>query len=424
MFLKPTTLAFALILTTNAIHAQSNVDELTRVDPALSLSDALQIAAERSPLLASAREAANAAQGTQIQAGMRPNPNLSFLQESFKRADRTSTVLINQRIETAGKRGYRVDVATYGREASNAALDAQSATVRADVTRAFYGLLAAQRTLTVSEESASIAARSTDLVAKRVSAGKVSPVEETRARVSLASAQISLTRATTELSSARAQLVNALGGRWQGERASEAGFETLPVALPLAQLEGRLDDAPLAREALAKVHQSNARIALERARRIPDVTVSAGYKRVTTGGIPDNQAVIGISIPLPIFDTNRGAILEATHTAEKANADLDSMRLNQRQALAQRYAGYQSAVREARRLKDDVLPAARSALDAMSRGYALGKFQFLDVLDAQRTLFDTEARYIRALTDAHLAYGDLGRLVGTSLDAPSPTAQP
>ncbi|WP_323120078.1 TolC family protein [Burkholderia alba] len=423
---KPLALLLAAVFLIPPAHAQTP-DAVPPPDAAAALSDApsdapitlpdaLRIAAGNNPQLQSSRFAANATEGAFVQAGMRPNPEVSFLQESFKRQENTSTALVNQRIELGGKRGYRMDVAAYGREASLAALDAQSAAVRANVIAAFYGLLAAQKTLSVSEESTAIAQRSTDLVARRVSAGKVSPVEETKARVALAAVQIELTRASTNLSAAREKLANALGKNWPSRSASDGGFETLPGMPPLVQLQQRLEDAPLTRQAVANLRQSNARIALERARRIPDVTVSAGYKRVTTGGRADNQAVVGVSIPLPIFDTNRGAIMEATHNAAKADADLASERLEQRLALAQAYSGYESASQEARRLKGDVLPAAREALDAMSRGYALGKFQFLDVLDAQRTLFDAQTRYIRALTDAHLAYAELDRLVGTPLD--------
>ncbi|WP_163111000.1 TolC family protein, partial [Acinetobacter baumannii] len=75
------------------------------------------------------------------------------------------------------------------------------------------------------------------------------------------------------------------------------------------------DDSPLARIARAEMLRSNAAVSLERARRIPDVTISAGVKRVTTGGVPDNQAVVGVSIPIPLFNTNKGALLEATHKA-------------------------------------------------------------------------------------------------------------
>jgi cobalt-zinc-cadmium efflux system outer membrane protein len=68
-----------------------------------------------------------------------------------------------------------------------------------------------------------------------------------------------------------------------------------------------------------------------------------------------------------------------------------------------------------------VLPAARETLDAMSRGYALGKFSLLDVLDAQRTLFERQSQYVQALTDAHFAYADIGRLVGTPFAANTDT---
>jgi cobalt-zinc-cadmium efflux system outer membrane protein len=73
----------------------------------------------------------------------------------------------------------------------------------------------------------------------------------------------------------------------------------------------------------------------------------------------------------------------------------------------------------ASRLKTDVLPAAHEALNAMTRGYELGKFSLLDVLDAQRTLFQGQSQYVQALTDAHLAYADIGRLVGTTLRSPA-----
>ncbi len=423
--------SFVLLLTAAlllpAAHAQSAAPAPDAgPDTPFTLNDALRLAAARNPQLRGARAAADASQGAFVQAGMRPNPDVSYLQESFQRQENTRTALINQRIELGGKRGYRMDVAAYGREASLAAVDAQSAAVRANVTSAFFGLLAAQKTLDVSTESTAIAQRSTDLVARRVSAGKVSPVEETKARIALAAAQIELTRAATSVAAAREKLANTLGGPWPGGGASDAAFDALPAMPPLVQLQAQLDGAPSTRQALANLRQSNARIALERARRIPDVTISAGYKRVTAGGRPDNQAVVGVSIPLPIFDTNRGAIMEATHNAAKAEADLAGEQLEQRLALAQAYAGYENATQEARRLKRDVLPAARDALDAMSRGYALGKFQFLDVLDAQRTLFDAQTRYIRALTDAHLTYAELDRLVGTSLAvaAASQPAQP
>ncbi|MDN7619493.1 TolC family protein [Burkholderia cenocepacia] len=383
----------------------------------LTLSDALAVAARNNPALRGARADVDASAGALMQAGARPNPEVSFLQEGFSRAERTSTALINQTIELGGKRRVRLDVASYGREAASASLDDQGAAVRADVTAAFYGLLAAQRELQVTEESAAIAARSADLAGRRAQAGKVSPVEATKAQVAAAGVQIEVVTARGRVEVAREKLNAVMGGARDGRLAVRGDLETVPPVEPLSALVARLDGAPLARAARAEMLRSNAAVSLERARRIPDVTVSAGVKRVTTGGVPDNQAVVGVSIPIPLFNTNKGALLEATHKAERANADLDRERTRLRLELTQAYANFEAAEQEAQRLKSDILPAARLALDAMSRGYELGKFSFLDVLDAQRTLFQGQSQYVRALAGAHAARADIGRLVGTPLAA-------
>ncbi|SMG00118.1 Heavy metal RND efflux outer membrane protein, CzcC family [Burkholderia singularis] len=391
---------------------------------ALSLDDALSLAAANNPLLRSARAEADASVGTLIQAGARPNPSVSVLQEGFSARERTTTGMINQTIELGGKRRSRLDAASYGREFALASLDVRTAALRADVTSAFYGLLAAQRQQQVAEESATIAARSAELADKRARAGKVSPVEATKARVAQAGAQIELMSAQTQTAAALARLVNVTGSADVRGRTATGDLEAVPDVEPLSELLARLDDAPLTRAAKADMQRSNARIAIEQAKRIPDITVSAGFKRVVAAGSPYNQAVVGVSIPLPLFDTNRGALLEAVHLAKKADADFDSARARLRLELTQAYADYERATAQARRLKDDVLPAARQALDAMSRGYQLGKFGFLDVLDAQRTLFAEQSRYVKALADAQQARTDLDRLVGAAQPAPSrPLAQ-
>ncbi|SAL77788.1 outer membrane efflux protein [Caballeronia peredens] len=381
----------------------------------LSLTDILGLAADANPMLRGARASVNAASGAFMQAGARPNPSISLLQEGFGGTERTTTAALNQTIELGDKRRARLDVASYGREVAIATLDSSNATLRAQVIASFYGLLAAQRQLQVAEESAQIATRSADLAEKRAKAGKVSPVEATKARVAASGVQIEVVNARARVSTAAEKLVTVTGAPSIRNRTVAGDIESIPDMAAFSELAPRLDDAPLSRAARAEMLRSNAAISMERAKRIPDITVTAGMKRVVAGGLRDNQAVVGVSIPLPLFDTNKGALLEATHKAEKAEADFDTERANLRLELTQAYASYESAKQEAARLKADVLPAARQALEAMARGYELGKFSFLDVLDAQRTLFQEQSRYVQALTDAHLAIADIGRLTGTPL---------
>ncbi|MBC8427083.1 MAG: TolC family protein, partial [Deltaproteobacteria bacterium] len=49
-------------------------------------------------------------------------------------------------------------------------------------------------------------------------------------------------------------------------------------------------------------------------------------------------------------------------------------------------------------------------------GYRQGKFRYLDVLDAQRTLFDAQAKYIEALANYHEASVEVERLIGQRMD--------
>ena len=374
-------------------QAQSGLLDARSLD-ALTLNVVLGLAAQANPVLRGARADADSSAGTLMQAGARPNPDLSLLQEGFGGTERTTTALINQTVELGGKRRARLEVASYGREVALASLDGRGAALRAQVIVAFYGLLAAQRQLRVAEESAAIAARSSELADKRASAGKVSPVEATKAKVAATAVQIELANAKTRVSTAEEKLATVTASPDVRGRNVSGDIETIPSVEPLSQLIARLDDVPLSRAARAEMLRTNAAIAVERARRVPDVTFSAGMKRVITGGVRDNQAVIGVSIPLPLFDNNKGGILEAVHKAEKASADFDGEKAALQLELTQTYASYQSAAQEAQRLKSDVLPAARDALDAMSRGYELGKFDFLDVLDAQRTLFQEQSRYV------------------------------
>ena len=84
--------------------------------------------------------------------------------------------------------------------------------------------------------------------------------------------------------------------------------------------------------------------------------------------------------------------------------------------LAEAYQSLSSAYVEATTLKTDVLPGAQSAFDASREGYRQGKFDYLVLLDSQRTLFEVRARYIEALNLYHKAVADVERLIGKDLD--------
>jgi outer membrane protein, heavy metal efflux system len=83
--------------------------------------------------------------------------------------------------------------------------------------------------------------------------------------------------------------------------------------------------------------------------------------------------------------------------------------------LADAYAAMASAHDEVTALRSDVLPGSQQTFDAVSEGYRLGRFGYLDVLDAQRTLIGAGSQYLRALSDYYKAVAHVERLIGAPL---------
>jgi cobalt-zinc-cadmium efflux system outer membrane protein len=161
--------------------------------------------------------------------------------------------------------------------------------------------------------------------------------------------------------------------------------------------------------------QRGAASALQDAIRIPDPTFTAGVRRFRESG--DSAFVAGMSIPLPLFNRNQGGILESRRRLAKAERESAAAEARVRVALAETYQALSTAVSEIDALKTTVIPGAQSAFEAASEGYRQGKFGYLDVLDAQRTLFEARGQYVSALATYHKAVADLDRAIGKMPDA-------
>jgi outer membrane protein, heavy metal efflux system len=138
----------------------------------------------------------------------------------------------------------------------------------------------------------------------------------------------------------------------------------------------------------------------------------------------ESAFVLGFSLPLPLFDRNQGGILEASARLTKAELERRAAEVRVSTALADAHQSLVNAADEVSTLHDEVLPAAEQAFQATQEGYRLGKFGLLDVLDIQRTLFETRGRYLEALATYHKAVAELERLSGEEVHAVSENAPP
>jgi cobalt-zinc-cadmium efflux system outer membrane protein len=396
----------ALLLSPLVASAQPAATEQTR----LTLDRAQELAATHSPELSSARHEVDATSGGVVQASARRNPELTTTVEDFRSRTRTTTATIGIPLELGGKRSARIAAAERAHDVAAAQLANTKAKVRAQVVARFFGVMAAQERLRLANDSAKLAAKAADVVIRRVDAGKVSPVDATRAKVDAANAQLEVAEAQSEVKAAR-QTLAALWGEWPPRFGDVDGdLGGVPASASSVELMRDLEDAPSLRATRLEIDSRKALVDVERSRTIPDVVVSVGAKRDNELGL--TQAVVGISVPLPLFDHNQGAVHEASKRAEKAQDEYEAARVQLLADLSQATAQLSTAQASLAVLRDTVLPAAQQAYDASTTGFEAGKFGFLDVIDAQRSLLQARSRYLNTLVAAYQASTTIDRLLG------------
>lgn len=377
---------------------------------ALTLAEAWRQAQAHNPELAIARLELPAQEAAALQAGLRPNPELGVQLEDTRKSSRTTTVQWSQAIELGGKRDARLSVAARSREQAGAALQAKQAELRAAVGTAFHELLAAQAQVQLVESALVLARRASAMADKRLQAGKIAPLEQTKALLAEAGVRAELGQAQSDLRAAQRRLSLFWGASPLRFERAEGDAEALPALPSEAQLNAQLAEAPLLRQARLDVERRQALSASERSQRTPDLTVTLGAKRDAELG--RTQAIIGLSMPLPLLDRRQGHLLEALRREDQARESLVALSARVQAELADGLARLRLARQQAQLLRAEVLPAAQQAVDAALRGYELGKFAILDVLDAQRTLIQLQQQALRSTVDAHRAAADLDRLLG------------
>ena len=388
----------------------------------VSLRDAVSLALAQSPDLLAFDAARRAAEATLLQAGRLPNPVLDTLIEgvgSSRAADLVgpvqpeTTVQLSQLVELGGKRAARQRLAGLDRDLASWDYEAARLDVLTRVSAAFLDVLAAQQAVALADETRDVVQQVRQTVAARVAAGVVSPIEETRADVLAAAAELDADRARRTLDARRHQLATHWGGATAVFASAAGDLEVLPDLPPLEALEATLTRNPDLTRWIAEVERRQVALALARSARVPDVTVSAGYRRFTS---PDGQAfVVGATVPLPWFDRNRDGIRAAEAAVDWANHAARAAELHLVANLAEAYRALATAGDDLTTLRTRVVPGARAVFDAVQEGYQLGRFGLMDVLDAQRTLVGANSQYLQALTSYHGAVTTVERLVGQSL---------
>lgn len=400
-----------------AAAAQTSVTVAPESEPngALTLEQVLSLATSRNPEIAAAASEVRAREGRRLQAGTRPNPELSGTTENLggdkaKTGGVQSTVQVGQRLELGGDREARTAAARAARDLAGWDLESRRLDVAGRATRAFIDVLSAQRRVELADDAVLLAEEVRDTVRARVEAGKVSPIDETRAGVALATERIERDRAATDLIGARSRLAATWGSTTPRFERVAGNLDAIPPLPSIEVVAAQLERNPEVARWTTEIVERQALLRAERARAVPDVTIGGGYRRFELG---TNAFIATVTVPLPVFDRNRGAQIEARERIAKAEEDRRAASVRLRQLVEESHASAARAESEVRSLRDQVVPAAESVYAAVSEGYRLGKFGYMEVLDARRTLAAVRAQLVRAQTELQRSFADLQRLTAS-----------
>jgi cobalt-zinc-cadmium efflux system outer membrane protein len=401
----------------DADAAEENLTGVITLDRALSLGFL------QNPELSSFSWEVRAAQARRIQEGLLLNPEIEASVENFggdngleKFDGAETTVQLSQMIELGGKRAARTRTAELEKETARWDYESKRLDVFADISKSFWDVIAAQEQCAIAGEIAAVADDAYQVAAERVKAGKVAPLEEIQSRVTVTTARIGFEQAGRALETARKKLAATWGcARPEFEKAT-ADMGTLVSPPSFDNLVTAMSRNPDIAKWETEMERQRTQVRLADAGRIPDLTVGAGPRYYNESD--DTAFVMNVSLPIPVFNRNQGAVQEARFNLARARLSRKAAVLKTENDLGQAYQALTASFSIADSLEKTALPAAETAFSAAMEGYREGKISYIAVLETRRTYFEVKQQYISAIVDYHKSKADIERLIGREIHEP------
>jgi len=334
---------------------------------------------------------------------------------SLRGVDSAETTLrIGRVIELGGKREARqtlgrAEVREQEHRADTARIDLASLTA----TR-FIEVLARQQRLEYADERIQQAEDTRREVAAWVEAARNPESDLQAAEIVLAEAELDRESAEHELASARMTLAASWGALMPDFGEVVGDLQALPTVEPFETLAARLSMTPELRAARLQADTIAARRRVAEASAKPDIDVSLGVRRMEA--FNDQGLVMSVSVPLGSRTRSGYSVAQANAELAALEARRDAERFERHQALFERYQELVHARHELESLRTNMIPKAENALATTRRGFEAGRFSFISLAQAQKTLFDLRARAVEASSRYHLLLVEVERLTATVED--------
>src|ERR1700674_800652 len=367
------------------------------------------------PTLDLARARVARADAAVVTAGARPNPTLGI--SPGVPSPYLFTLDFAVPIETAGKRGYRVQSARNLDQAARLDFADSAWTVLSGVRLALLNYLLASRILELARSEEQVRADQVSILERILSSGEITRLDVDLARIELSKTEVAMRTAEGQTAEAKAALAAALGIPVAGLQDVEflwPDMDTPPTPESLFPAEiqrdavlNRLD----IRRSLAQYASAEGDLQLEIAKQYPDINIGPGY----TYEERNSFFTVGLSSAIPLFNRNQGPIGEAEARRKEAAA---AFLQTQAQVIAKSeraLAVYVAALREVAETQS-LYQLQEAHLQIVQQTIRAGADNRLSLDGVQIQLSVLARARLDALGRAQRALGDLEDAVQRPLD--------
>jgi len=342
-----------------------------------------------------------------------PNPELEYLSGSQRSRSGLGTagdarsLSLSQPLDLPWRRTPRIAAADAGFNVATATAGVLEADLLANLRARYFSVLRREAELKNAREDASTVEGVHTRIAKRVEIGEAARFELIKADAELLNARKNVQAASFRVEQARSQLRQVTGESLPPDFTVNGRLRDVPELPALSQLQREMQvHSPELQRAQAEVSRAERQLELERALRLPAVSLRAGLEED-----PEiRSSRVGLLVSVPLWDRRQAQVGEAAAQLSRSRHELEGRRFSLGQELEVAYQQYEIALAQVAALESGILRQAEAALRVATAAYRFGERGFLEVLDAQRVFRAARAELIQARHELATAWVDIERL--------------
>ncbi|HZZ80135.1 MAG TPA: TolC family protein [Gemmataceae bacterium] len=385
----------------------------------LTLSDLQQIAFANNPVLRQVAADVQAARGMAIQAGMYPNPYVGYQSSSAGPGGGPIVgMIVGQTIKTGGKLKLAQAAAIADLRAAEFAYQKAEADLLSNIRAHYYAVLVAQETIRANRGVVELTDEVYRVMVDQLRVGEVSPYEPNQLAVFAEQARLALVQSRNTRHLAWRQLAAAMGVPHMPPVAL-AGNANRPVPKldfekALAHILSKHTDV-LATDASIEKARQNLRLA--QVTPYPDVSVQAGLANDLTPPGPSRLVTsLQVSVPIPLWDRNKGNIMQSQAALVRANEEPHRVQADLTARFSEAYNRYETNRVLLEIYRKQILPkqvqAFRGAV-LVHFGIDAGKVSYSDLVQSEQNLVAVIPAYLAVLANQWQAVVDVSNLLQT-----------